>query len=89
MNEMMKVNSGNYVSMKKLCDAYEANDGRFGCRLTSLKLKRTSKVFDKWKVEVSYSYSNESNRNKFDYEVDMTYDFLWNRTHALLYYLGK
>ena len=89
MNEMIKVSSGNYVSMKKLYDAYEANDGRFGCKLTLLRLERISKVFDKWKVEVSYSYSKESNKNKFDYEVDMTYDFLWNRTHALLYYLGR
>lgn len=88
MHEETRINSGNYISMKRLYDAYELNDGKFGCRLTQLQLRRTSKIFDKWEVRVSYKYKNNYDKNKFNYEVDMSYDFFWNRTHAVLYYLG-
>lgn len=87
MIETTKVNSGNYTSMRKLYDAYEVNDGRFGCNLTSLKLSRESKIFDKWKVYAVYTHKDMKSRDRFNYEVDMTYDFLWNKPHAILYYL--
>lgn len=89
MYEQTKINSGNYISMKRLYDAYEINDNKFGCTLTCLQLNRISRIFDKWEVKVSYTYKNISDKNKFDYEVDMSYDFFWNKTHALLYYLNR
>lgn len=87
MYTQTKIHSGNYISMKRLYDAYELNDRKFGCTLTCLQLKKTSKLFDKWQVKVSYDYETNANKNKFEYEVEMSYDFLWNRPHALLYYL--
>lgn len=47
MYEETRVNSGNYISMKRLYDAYEVNNRKFGCRLTLLQLKRTLRIFDK------------------------------------------
>lgn len=52
MYEQTKIDSGNYISMKRLYDAYEANNNKFGCSLTCLQLNRTSKLFDKWQVKV-------------------------------------
>ena len=88
MYEEMKISSGNYISMKRLYDAYEVNNGKFGCRLTLLQLRKASKLFNKWEVKVCYKYSSRASKNNFDYEVDMSYDFFWNKPHAILYYLG-
>lgn len=88
MYKSTKVREGNYVSMKRLYDAYEINDGKFGCNITMLKLYKISKLFDKWELKVSYTHNNTKNKDKFDYEVEMSYDFFWNRPHAVLYYLG-
>ena len=75
MYEETRVNSGNYISMKRLYDAYEVDNRKFGCRLTLLQLKRTLRIFDKQEVKVSYKYSSSSSKNIFNYEVDMSYDF--------------
>lgn len=86
MYEATKIRNGNYISMKRLYDAYEVNNGKFGCNLTQMKLYKVSKLFDKWELKLSYTYSSIPQEKKFAYEVEMTYDFYWNRTYAILYY---
>ena len=89
MYERERVNTGNYISMRRLYDAYESCNGMFGCKISYLKLVKVSKIFDKWEVHVGYTFKDNKQRDKFDYEVSMAYDFLWNRPHAVLYYLKK
>lgn len=89
MYEKVKVSNGNHMSMNRLYNAYENNDGKFGCKVTKLKLFKVSKLFDRWQLEVSYKSKKKGSIKRFEQEVEMTYDLLWNRTHALMYYLRK
>ena len=83
-----KTHSGKYGPMKNLYNAYGANNNKFGCEITLMKLYRKSRFPEVWELKVQYKSNNESSRKKFEYEVDMTYDLYYNKTHALLYYYG-
>lgn len=37
MIETTSVNSGNYISMKRLYDSCEVNDGKFGCNIEKIQ----------------------------------------------------
>lgn len=84
-----KTHNGKYGAMKNLYNAYESNNNNFGCEITLMKLYRVSRIPERWELKVEYKAKDETNRKKFDYEVDMTYDLYYNKTHAILYYSRK
>lgn len=83
-----KTHTGKYGPMKNLYNAYANNNSKFGCEITLMKLDRKSRFPEVWELKVHYTYDKDSQRERFEYEVDMTYDLYYNKTHALKYYYG-